>query len=284
MTNQTNTQLARELAAAHRQLEIEAALERVRSRSLAMERTDELKEVAKVLFDAFNGLGLDPVYLSLMSEDADGTSRVFAATSEFEDQMESKAYWTAHPIIASVKAAREAGQRHFHRALERTEIVEMMEGFHRTVRGVRTLTRRVLDNPPECVDAYVLFYSSGHLVFWAQTALSDEDLEIAHRFAQAFGFAHNRHLDLAEKIRQNRELTIQNALEQVRAQALSMQVSEDLFSVTTVLHEQMAAVGIQSVVTSIEVVDRENGLFRNAAMLQSGEGTGWHAITDESDR
>jgi hypothetical protein len=41
-----------------REAQIEAALERVRSRSLAMHRSDELEQVAASLFEAIVGLGI----------------------------------------------------------------------------------------------------------------------------------------------------------------------------------------------------------------------------------
>ena len=49
-----------ELENMNRELEVEAALERVRSRTMAMQSSDELTEAATEMFSQIKGLGLDP--------------------------------------------------------------------------------------------------------------------------------------------------------------------------------------------------------------------------------
>ena len=58
-----------ELEIKNRELEIEAALERVRARSMSMQSSDELHDVLCVLFQQFDVLGIQPisVFLSLFS-------------------------------------------------------------------------------------------------------------------------------------------------------------------------------------------------------------------------
>src|SRR4026209_2383190 len=53
-----NEELERELAIKNRELKIEAALEKVRSRTMAMQRSEELAEVATVLFQQVKALGV----------------------------------------------------------------------------------------------------------------------------------------------------------------------------------------------------------------------------------
>ena len=48
--------LEKELAAKNRELEIEAALEKVRARTMAMQRSEELKDAASVLFQQARAL------------------------------------------------------------------------------------------------------------------------------------------------------------------------------------------------------------------------------------
>src|SRR5215467_5810186 len=53
----TTAKLQKELAAKNRELEIEAALERVRSRAMAMQKSEELPEVSFELFQQLKNLG-----------------------------------------------------------------------------------------------------------------------------------------------------------------------------------------------------------------------------------
>src|SRR5690606_113733 len=54
-----NASLEKELAAKNRELEIEAALERVRARAMAMHNSNELAEVAVLLFEQIKHLGIE---------------------------------------------------------------------------------------------------------------------------------------------------------------------------------------------------------------------------------
>ena len=57
-------QLRKELVEKDRELKVQAALEKVRARSMTMHRTDELSDVLSVLFEQFDVLGISPVYTS----------------------------------------------------------------------------------------------------------------------------------------------------------------------------------------------------------------------------
>ena len=48
-----------------REAQIEAALERVRSRTMAMQRSDELPATAQILFQQFKTLGEDPIQITI---------------------------------------------------------------------------------------------------------------------------------------------------------------------------------------------------------------------------
>ena len=107
-------------------------------------------------------------------------------------------------------------------------------------------------------------------------------MAVAKRFADVFDFAYARFLELQEKEERNRELEIENALERVRAQALGMQESGDLNSVTAVLHEQIISLGIQTIVTGIDVVDRENESIQNSAVVDRSGPSPWKTIPFET--
>ena len=58
-------QLEKQLAQSRRELEIEAALERVRARALGMQHSHELSDVLSVLFEQYDILGITPVFSHL---------------------------------------------------------------------------------------------------------------------------------------------------------------------------------------------------------------------------
>ena len=58
-TAKTKQQLIEKLDGLRREITVETALERVRSRALGMQKSEELADVATVLFQEFRGLGID---------------------------------------------------------------------------------------------------------------------------------------------------------------------------------------------------------------------------------
>ena len=91
--------------------------------------------------------------------------------------------------------------------------------------------------------------------------LSENDLETFQRFAEVFGFAYGRFLELQEKEERNRQLQIENALERVRSRALGMQESAELMDTAAVVFEQMQVLGIPAQRCGIGIVDKEKTLF-----------------------
>src|SRR3982751_6416627 len=79
--------LEKELAAKNRELEIEAALERVRSRSLAMHHTDELNEVVTVVSEKLRELNIAMDGGIIIVTFIEGTRDVN--------------HWIHHPVLAS---------------------------------------------------------------------------------------------------------------------------------------------------------------------------------------
>jgi hypothetical protein len=58
-------ELEKQLAQSNRELEIEAALERVRARAMGMHNSNELSDVLSVLFEQYDILGISPVFSHL---------------------------------------------------------------------------------------------------------------------------------------------------------------------------------------------------------------------------
>ena len=58
-------ELEKQLAQSNRELEIEAALERVRARAMGMHNSNELSVVLSVLFEQYDILGISPVFSHL---------------------------------------------------------------------------------------------------------------------------------------------------------------------------------------------------------------------------
>jgi len=274
----------------NRELTIQNALERVRAMAQGMQVSDEIAGVAKAIYDEFLGLGYELVRANVVISDDESDSSllwgfgpelrdVFGWTDE-ELNLRKPILWPrGQGTIQDRLEARARGEWYY---VTRVEGEALQETRKRALElhGIKGKAADAIIKSGLAVEfRHSLMHANGLINFVTAEELPEADLRVARRFTDVFDYGYDRFRELKEKEAQNRELRVQNSLEHIRTRALGMQESDDLYSVTNVLHEQMAAVGIQSIVTSIEVVDRENGMFRTAAMLESVEMTDWEEIT-----
>ena len=74
------TELEKKLAKTNRELEIEAALERVRARAMGMHNSHELSDVLSVLFEQYDILGISPVFSHLALFDLENNNFSYRTT------------------------------------------------------------------------------------------------------------------------------------------------------------------------------------------------------------
>ena len=228
-----------------REAEVEAALERVRARALGMQESGEIMGVATALRNTFEDLGyvLDQ-----------GVIRI--------PDLENKAWrqWIANPVTPRDTEFQEArthpldrrqawikrweqNEKYWAEQVDRDRRIKSIKNSMIS-RGVSAATRRsrIKALPNLYYDNFVSF-GEGVIVFGCGYAFGQEDFEVAKRFADVFGVAYRRFRELEQKEAQNRELTIQNGLERVRARALGMQESHEIVEVAKLNYEEMKGLG-----------------------------------------
>ena len=283
----------------NRELTIQNALERVRARALGMQASSELGDVNTMLIEEFRGLGHEDVFNTVIHvQEEDGLRRFWA---RWDDGRQWG--WTlpaqlppgplrdavaANLCVEEMARARRDGATFLVADQEGEILRRFLTEFWKSRGGLENgeLTDRQQDalrHLPDRVVNHRVFHQRGFVSFALQHRLSDDDLAVAKRFTDVFDFAYARFLELEQKEQQNRELTIQNALERVRAQALGMQTSDELYAVCVVLDEQLPALGVRSASTAIEVLDRDAETIQTAAIV-SGQPSPWQTIALESFR
>jgi len=235
-----------------REAQIEAALEKVRSRSLAMHQTEELREVVTVVFDKLHDLGI------VMEEEAasiviftEGTKDLILWNA-IPDQLYSKSFHIPYydtAVIKSLVDAKSEGADFFKRnytpeekdhfwkwAVEYSDYKNIPDD-----RKKHILERKYF----ACSVAYTK--NSAILVSsYNGKLLSEKESEILKRFARVFEQAYVRFLDLHKAEEQAREAQIQLALERVRARTMAMQKSDELAETVSLLFRQLLGLGIRT--------------------------------------
>jgi hypothetical protein len=239
-----------ELEQKNRELEVEAALERVRARTMAMQKSEELGEVATVLFSELNSLvddlwtcGFvfceenrpeDEWWLSL----ANGLIQPFFLPNvgDFTHENLYKG-WKNGEAYRTVTLENEMLREHYDWLMEipiARQIFDEMEGS-----GIPR---------PNWQRLHAAYFKTGYLVVITEIPCKEE--EIFKRFAQVFDLTYTRFLDLQKAEAQAREARIEAALEKVRSRSLAMHKADELLQVATVMRAEMAALGVEELETS----------------------------------
>jgi len=248
-----------ELQEKNRELEIEAALERVRSRSLAMHKSDELQDVVNITFEKLKELGVvldTSVTIKIISEDSKDFV-YWVATPDIVSSATS--HWFPHfdhPICNDFLIAKENGLDYFAKAYP----FEIKNKFfqhifeHSDYRTIADEVKKIILEKDSYAWSIAFYKHSGIFVdSISGKLLAEQEAEILKRFAKVFEQAYIRFLDLQKAETQARESQIQLALERVRARTMAMHKSDELSEAAGLLFQQIGFLGIKSYATGFTV-------------------------------
>jgi signal transduction histidine kinase len=250
-----------------KEAQIEAGLERVRSRTLAMHKSDELAETAAVLFRQLINLGIAPnrLYIFILQEnsniieawitDEDG-SRVnnqfrgdASRNASFRKMVDG---WKAKRKSLTVDMQGQELQDYFHYLADELKV---------PFKGGLSQTRRVQN---------VAYFNQGLIGIASPDPQPDETVQLLERFAAVFNLTYTRFNDLKIAEAQTHKANIEVALERVRARALAMQQPEELVEVANVMRHEMGLLGVEELETSSIYINREI----------PGEAECWYSLRD----
>ncbi len=227
-----------------REARIEAALERVRSRTMAMQKSEELSETAQVLFNQFIELGEKPIQITIgiiheeekliefnVTDWAGGGSKVSQSfmVSINEPTLVNKLYeaWRnkEKSLVIDLSGQELEDWLTYRKAISGIE-----------VKSGDTHGRRVITSA---------FFSKGHVSFSSPEPRPAESVKLLERFASVFDLTYTRFLDLQQAEAQTREAQIELALERVRARTMAMQKSDELQDVIQVVYDQFIQLNVR---------------------------------------
>jgi len=260
--------------ASTREAKIEAALEKVRSRSLAMHNANELGEVITVVFEKLNELDFtvkDGVALITFTEGSKDLIE-WMTNPGFDAAMNIHLPYFDHPILSNLWKAKDEGKEFFVKRYDADEnksflnhIFEYTE-FKHTPQDIKDFCL--------AADSYAtsIAFQKNTAIFindYSGLSLSENEITIFNRFAKVFEQAYIRFLDLQKAEAQAKEAHIEAALERVRSQSMGMQTSKDFSNVTTAMFEQLRMLGGELFATGIVFCDKHEGHVEQ-----------WHSLPD----
>ncbi len=255
-SSENSTDLSSEIKRLKKQLKIEAALEKIRNRTLLMRDSSELNEAVAVFFQQFQSLDLLPkearTYFCDIDTDtdiakvwmthADGTvmkgSHKTPLTQSASMSQYYKAWKQKKPIM--VRNYSGAALSEYLKFVSSLPHVKVDKDYQKLFRS-----------PPKQVVMTDANFLQGNIGIMTFEPLTQEAIDTLTRFAKVFEFTYTRFLDLQKAEAQAREAQIEAALERVRAKALAMHISTDLINVANELREQTVLLGQSDLAGSV---------------------------------
>ncbi len=235
-----------------REAKIEAALERVRSRSMAMHKSEELPEVIQLVFEQLRQLNyqIDSAQFDVNFRESDDINIWTAVPGQPYPTRQHIPYFN-NPVFNSVKHAKESGLTVSADNFTFEEKNQFFDYFFKHTNVPEERRKFVLSAPSW--SRLVVYLDRTYLGIQNYSGIQYSEAEhaVLFRFAKVFEQTYTRFLDLQKAEAQAREAQIEAALERIRAKALAMQTSNDLLGVANVLREQMGRLGQPDLESSI---------------------------------
>lgn len=231
-----------ELLLKNRELEIEASLEKVRSRSLAMQKSDELAEASMLLEAEIRKLGIENWGCAFHIYDEKTTS---------EQPWDLEWFTSSAGILPFYKTPREKIFLKYYEESKKgnplfiqdygPEVIKEHYDYLKTIPVLGDALTELYNSGvplPERQIDHIAFFNHGHLLFITYKPVPEAHA-IFIRFANVFNQAYTRFLDLQKAEAQAREAEIELALERVRSRSLAMHTTSELQDVIHTVHQEL---------------------------------------------
>ncbi len=240
-----------------REAQIEAALERVRAKAMAMHSSDDISDATAIVFSELDRLGIVTHRCGIVIIHETKHMDVWTATSKGEEKdvrVIGRVDMTIHPLLEGVfKAWKEqqpfylyelAGQdrQNYYKALELAPDYPIPEQGKSTSRQYL-----IAFNFPE-----------GALFAFRSDSFTDEAVQIFKRFASVFAMTYRRYLELTEAEARAREANRQASLDRVRAEIASMRTADDLQRITPLIWRELTTLGVPFFRCGVFIIDEAN--------------------------
>ena len=247
-----------------REAQIEAALERIRSRTMAMRKSDDLQEVVATVAERLHDLGIvvdaGGVIICTYFQNSKDV-RHWIAAPDFSYSGSYLLPYFDHVIFNDAWESRLSGDEFFTRAYS----VEEKDSFFRYA-----FEHSDYKYFPDNFKQWMFAQKKHTLTFaWTKNSAllipshtgyvpSAIERDILKRFAQVFEQAYIRFLDLQKAEVQAKEAIKQASLDRVRGEIASMRTSEDLNRITPVIWRELQALEVPFIRCGVFIVDEEN--------------------------
>ena len=243
-----------------REAQIEVALERVRSRTMAMQHSDELLEVASIVFQQVKSLGVSQWDCGVNIWNKGDTEFTYYPGTTDGKILPSpcKIPLMEHPVFRRFHESRMRGDDLFiyeKQGKEQTDHYQYMLSLPVLGDLLRSLVDAGLQFPTYQID-HLANFAYGNLIFITYEHCPEMH-DVFRRFAKVFEQTYTRFLDLQKAEAQALEAIKRASVDRVRAEIASMRTTADLDRITPLIWNELTTLGVPFIRCGVFIMDEE---------------------------
>ncbi len=230
-----------------REAKIEAALERVRYRAMAMQNSEDVGAATSVMFNELDKLGIEIMRCGILFIDVSQTMEAWTSTfTEGKQEMSILGHldMTIHPMLHEAYTAWSQKKESYTYHLVGKDV----QDYYQSVKKADPVYSKLADDSMTMPDHFlnIYFFEEGGLYTFSLHQHTDEERPVMKKFTKVFSLTFRRYQDLKRAEEQVREATIEAALERVRYRAMAMQNSDDVWMATATMFTELDTLGIET--------------------------------------
>lgn len=270
-------ELEKKLAENKRELEIEAALERIRARGMDMHHSFEWSDVLSVLFEQYDILGICPVFSHLTLFDLKNNKFSYRTTGRNGKRVQAEQMIDIDATDAwkdSVENWKKGGLNQVNGHMYPKEILPHVFQLFDEILSVIPLEAKFY--PEDFPDGLFItqgYCKFGYVGFGHTREATEEEKDVVKKIAIEFERLYQRFIDLQRAEGRIREAQIEASLERVRASAMAMRSSDDVGHATGVLFSELDKIGIPILRCGLIIIDEKSKTMEVWRATTTADGT-----------
>ena len=246
-----------------RESQIEAALERVRSRSVGMQKSEELHDVIQVVYDQLIQLNFKIDNAGFLTDPRQSDDyNIWAADANGVLPTQLHIPYFDHPFTRDYIDQRDKEVELFAKTYSFEEKNSWWETMFKSITGTpeeikETLIKIRLESPGLALSRVFMKNIGLYLLNFSGTPYSEAENDTLMRFAKAFEQTYIRFNDLKKAEAQTLEAIKRASVDRVRAEIASMRTTSDLERITPLVWNELTTLGVPFIRCGVFIMDEE---------------------------
>ena len=265
----------------NRELKLEAALERVGGRAMAMRYTSELQEIVNLVAQQLYRMEMDitGVFIAINEQDVDKEFTFWGSSGVAENYVKKAAIpFLDRPVYTVLTGAVRKKDVFLTEEYSREEKIEFFEHLFKYPpynASTPEWKKQVLSREGGYTRAAaVSYYTTIFVVNHFGNKFSEKDNEILKRFAGVFERSYIRFLDIKKAEQHAKDALKQASLDRIRGEIASMRTKEDLNRITPIIWRELISLEVPFTRCGVFIVDEKDENIQVYLTTPAGKGLG----------